>query len=55
MLFNIKDYVKILKSKKQFAKGSNKFSKQVYDIVGINRWSFLLKSLKSGGLISKYY
>jgi hypothetical protein len=55
MLFNIGDKVRILKSKKQFAKGSDKFSKQVYEISNIDRRSFVLKNLKSGELISKHY
>jgi hypothetical protein len=55
MLFNIGDKVRILKSKKQFAKGSDKFSKQIYEIAEINRRSFILKNAKLGELLSKYY
>jgi hypothetical protein len=55
MLLNIGDKVRFLKSKKQFAKGSDKFSKQVYEITNVDRRSFILKNLKSGELLSKHY
>jgi hypothetical protein len=46
MLFNVRDKIRILKSKKQFAKGSDKFSTLIYEIAEISRRSFILTNIK---------
>jgi hypothetical protein len=51
---NVGDKVRILKVKDKFAKGTEKFSREIYEIIEIDKLSFILKN-KGSYIKTKIY
>jgi hypothetical protein len=51
---NVKDKVRILKVKDKFAKGTENFARKIYNIIEIDKLSFILKNSKRVTLKKKY-